>query len=454
MKKLLMFLLLCSTVFAIGAESGDIPTDENPDQPDTISNQARELILFDNKGFIFGSYMRVGLHMNSDANMLQGVGWWNVENGYNGQRFMNEGNYSEWLLAYESPRDDPSWWGGAYLRVAFDIPEFGEAWDNLSDENYGIILPEAFFRLGYSGQNWNFWLGRRYNEKVALNTMDYYVANLDGNGLGLENIKIGGNATMDFNWLFSYNSGNPVGSTGDELANLFTYPGKNTFGFVFRGIEAGPGSFTFYVVPSFQSGGEVATSSDEDTGIVDGTTNYPYGYGGFLTAKYELPHFFGVDGGTEFFASGGFGTGANQRADTDIDHYDVSDFSVLAGFQGYALVTDTISWRTTLYYEHRSYEELEKNFLSFGFRPLFRLAPIFGIQLEYDLEAAIDTGKLGNRITLAPTFLPRDGNTTSTLQIMPYITYGYGDFQGGDDIAVSDGNLNMFTWGIFGNVGF
>ncbi len=66
-----------------------------------ITNDPRELILFDNNGFIFGSYMRVGLHRNISANMIEGAGWWNVEYGYNGMRFMIEGNYSEWLFAYE-----------------------------------------------------------------------------------------------------------------------------------------------------------------------------------------------------------------------------------------------------------------------------------------------------------------------------------------------------------------
>ena len=395
--------------------------------------------------------MRVGLHRNIYANMMEGVGWWNVENGYNGMRFMNEGNYSEWLLAYESPRDDPSWWGGAYLRIAFDIPEFTAGWSSISNLVYGVIIPEAFFRLGYSDYSWNFWIGRRYNNKVAVNMMDYYIANLDGNGFGMEGISIGA-ASLDINWLYSYNNGDPIGSINDKLADLFTYPGKNTLAFVIRSLPAGPGKFTFIIAPSFQSGGTVAISEDGN-GVVDGTATYPYGGGGFLTAKYYLHGFFGLDGETEFYASGGFGSGANQLADTDLGNYGTSDFSVFTGFQGFVLVNETVSWRATLHYEHRSWET-DKNFLSFGFRPLFRLAPLFSIQLEYDLEAAIDTGKMGNRITLAPTFLPKNGDTTSSLQIMPYITYGYGDFQGGDGIAVSKGSKHKLTWGVFGNVGF
>jgi len=452
MKKiLLIFPVLLLALQTLGAETGEIVSNTKPKSSGLIPDEPRELILFNNNGFIFGSYMRVGLHRNADANMMEGFGWWNVENGYNGQRFMNEGNYSEWLLAYESPRDDPAWWGGAYLRIAFDIPEFSAAWANISGEDYGVILPEAFFRLGYNDKGWNFWLGRRYNDKVSLNMMDYYIANLDGNGFGIENVSIG-TATMDFNWLFSYDNGDPIGSTSDELANLFTYPGKNTWAFVFRGVKAGPGSFTFFVAPSLQSGGDVVDEVDDD-GTVDTTTHYSSGYGSFFTAKYYLPSFFGLKGETEIYASGGFGTGANQLADTDLYNYNTSDYSFFTGFQGFALVSDTISWRATLHYEHRSWET-DRNFLSFGFRPLFRVAPIFGIQLEYDLEAAMDTGKMGNRITLAPTFLPKYGDTTSSLQIMPYITYGYGDFQGGDGIAVSDGSLHKITWGVFGNVGF
>ena len=442
MKKILLIIaVLLYALLTLGAETGEIISNTNPGQSGIIPDEARELILFDNNGFIFGSYMRVGLHRNADANMMEGAGWWNVQNGYNGQRFMNEGNYNEWLMAYESPRDDPSWWGGAYLRIAFDIPEFSNAWANISGSDYGVILPEAFFRLGYSEKSWNFWLGRRYNDKVALNMMDYYIANLDGNGFGIENIEIG-TATMDFNWLFSYDPNAPISGTD------FTYPGKNTWAFVFRGVQTGPGTFTFFLAPSLQSGG----TAKIDTGSGP-TTDYDSGYGGFLTAKYYLHTFFGLEGETELYISGGFGSGANQNTDTNLSAYGVSDYSVFTGFQGFALVTDTISWRSTLHYEHRSWE-LDKNFLSFGFRPLFRVAPIFGIQLEYDLEVAMDTGKMGNRITLAPTFLPKYGDTTSSLQVMPYITYGYGDFQGGDGIAVSDGSLHKFSWGVFGNVGF
>lgn len=422
------------------------------DQTGNITDEARELILFDNDGFIFGSYMRVGLHENVSANMIEGAGMWNVENGYNGMRFMNEGNYNEWLLGYESPRDQGSWWGGAYFRVAFDIPEFAQGWSNLSEDDYGIILPEAFFRLGFAGQKWNLWLGRRYNEKVAINMMDYYVANLDGNGIGMEGIDIGA-ATLDINWLYSYNDGQAVGEVNDDISELFTYPGKNTLGLVIRGLDAGPGDFNFIVSPSFQSGGDVATDVDDSTGNVDDTTYYPYGGGGFLAVKYVLSDFFGMNGGNEFYASGGFGTGANQHADTDLDNYATDDYSVLVGMQGYALVTDSISWRATVHYEHRNWQT-NKNFMSLGFRPLFRVAPIFGIQLEYDFEAAFDTGQYVNRFTFAPTFLPRNGNTTSPLQVMAYVTYGYGDFTGEDNIAVSPGSKHGFTWGFFGNVGF
>jgi|GEM_PF-3049498 len=447
MKRFLLILpLLMLSGLMLSGETGEIVSNTDPSHSGIIPDEARELILFDSNGFIFGSYMRVGLHRNADANMMEGKSWWDVKNGYDGQRFMNEGNYSEWLFAYESPRNDPGWWGGAYLRLAFDIPEYPEAWANLSSENYGIILPEAFFRLGYGQKSWNFWLGRRYNDKVAINMMDYYVANLDGNGLGMENIEIG-DATLDINWLFSYNPNAEISGTD------FTYPGKNTWAFVFRGVKAGPGSFTFFVAPSFQSGGSVDDYNPDGEVTTPVVRYFDKGFGGFLTAKYLMSSFFGLEGETEFYASAGFGTGANQHSDTDLEHYDASDYSIFAGMQGFALATDTISWRTTLHYEHRSWET-DKNFLSFGFRPLFRVAPIFGIQLEYDLEAAMDTGMLGNRITLAPTFLPKNGNTTSSLQVSPYIAYGYGDFKGGDGIAVSSGSLHKFTWGVFGNVGF
>lgn len=451
-KVLILAIILVSVMQMLPAQEESSETEIPGGETGTADGQPREVILFDNNGFIFGAYMRVGLHQNTSANMIEGSGWWNVENGYNGMRFMNEGNYSEWLLAYESPRDDPDWWGGAYLRVAFDIPEFGQGWNNLSEDNYGIVLPEAFFRLGFGGRSWNFWLGRRYNEKVAVNMMDYYIANLDGNGIGMENIDIG-SAQMDINWLYSYNDGDPVGSDGDDMSGLFTYPGKNTLGLVLRGIDAGPGEFTFFIAPSFQSGGTVAISED-GSGNVDGTATYPYGGGGFFTVKYNLPTYFGLEGESSFYASGGFGTGATQHADTDLDNYAVDDYSVFAGFQGITLLTDTISWRATVHYEHRNYDPVEKNFLSVGFRPFFRVAPIFGFQFEYDFEAAFDTGKFVNRITFAPTFVPKNGNASSPLQIMPYITYGYGDFAGEDNIAVSDGSKHGFTWGIFGNVGF
>lgn len=410
-----------------------------------LPDEAREYILFSNNGFLFGSYMRVGLHQNTSMHLVEGAGLWNVENGYNGMRFMNEANYSEWLLAYESPRDDPDWWGGAYLRMAYDIPDFSGGWLNISQDSYGIILPEAFFRVGFSS-GWNIWLGRRYNDKVAINMMDYYVANLDANGVGVEGLNIG-SASLDVHWLFSYDPDAYMDT------NLFTHPGKQTLAFVFKRVKAGPGDFTFIIAPSYQSGG-VADLDVNDDGSLDNTPfTLNNSGGGFATAKYYFNSFFGLDGDIEFFVSSGFGTGANQNADTDIDDYALDDWSVFGGFQGYAIVNETVSWRMTAYYEHRSWET-EQNFISLGFRPLFKLTQIFGIQLEYDLEAAITTGKLLNRISLAPTFVPPGGDTTSGLQIMPYISYGYGDFEGGNSIAISDGSRHGVTFGVFGNVGF
>jgi hypothetical protein len=58
-----------------------------------------------------------------------------------------------------------------------------------------------------------------------------------------------------------------------------------------------------------------------------------------------------------------------------------------------------------------------------------------------------------NRVTLAPTFVPPGGDATSPLQVMPYVSYAYGDFVGGDVVAVQPGSRHGLTWGFFGNVG-
>ncbi len=119
----------------------------------------------------------------------------------------------------------------------------------------------------------------------------------------------------------------------------FTYPGKNTWTFVFRGVQTGPGTLTFFAAPSLQSCG----TADYDSGSGYVPTSFDSDYGGFLTVKYYLPTFFNLKGETEFYFSGSFGSGANQHADTDLDNCAVSDYSVFAGVQGFALVSNTIS---------------------------------------------------------------------------------------------------------------
>ena len=71
---------------------------------------------------------------------------------------------------------------------------------------------------------------------------------------------------------------------------------------------------------------------------------------------------------------------------------------------------------------------------------MFKQTDIFGWQLEYDFELAIDTGKMVNRITLAPTLVPIGGDVNSPVQIQAYVTYAYGDFVGGDVVAVEPGS--------------
>ncbi len=86
-------------------------------------------------------------------------------------------------------------------------------------------------------------------------------SNKGSKGLGMENISLG-SAAVDINWLFSYDPDAPVAGTD------FTYPGKNTWAFVLRSIEAGAGEFSFIIAPSFQSGG--TTEWDHDGDGVDG----------------------------------------------------------------------------------------------------------------------------------------------------------------------------------------
>lgn len=396
----------------------------------------RDFIIFENNGLVFASYLRAGMKLNYEGAMVEGGNPWNVVGGYNGMRFMNESNYNEWLLGYESDRENSSWWGAAYFRVAYDIPDFSRGWLEASN----IILPEAFFRMGYSGRSWNLWIGRRYNDKVAIAMMDYYVANLDGNGGGVENIALG-NASMDMHWLFSYdNDGNGVDQPdGDGNYNAFI--GKQTLAMHFKDIAAGDHSLSFILAPSILPGN-----------TIDGGPAYQTTGGAFFTMKYDRNCFFKLDGRSQTYASVGFGSGANQAADTNLDASGWEDWSVFAGFQGSGKVNETFSFMTTLHYEHRSYDAMT-DFLSFGLRPMFKVAPIFGLQFEYDLEVAFTTGAMVNRLTFAPTFTPVGGDVTSAVQMMPYITWGYGDFQGGDTIAIGDTDHGL-AFGIFGHVGF
>ena len=67
--------------------------------------KSREYIIYDSEGFIFGAYIRAAINMNIRTEAIDGALFWDVENGYNGMHFMNEGNYSEWLFAFETPED-------------------------------------------------------------------------------------------------------------------------------------------------------------------------------------------------------------------------------------------------------------------------------------------------------------------------------------------------------------
>ena len=397
------------------------------------TREDRDFIIFENNGFVFASYLRAGMMVNIEGAMVEGGNPWNVIGGYNGMRFMNESNYNEWLMGYESDRNDSSWWGAAYFRVAYDIPDFSQGWLEASN----IILPEAFFRMGFNDKDWNLWIGRRYNDKVAVNMMDYYIANLDGNGGGFENITLGG-AKLDAHWLFSYDNG--TGKKVDTGGTAFI--GKQTLALYFKDIAVGDHTLNFIVAPSILPGNTTASAGTFDTTA-----------GGFVTVKYNRTCFFTLDGYSETYASVGFGSGANQAVDTNLAASDWDDWSVFAGFQGAGRVNDTFSFMATLHYEHRSYDPSVNDFLSFGLRPMVKLAPIFGLQFEYDLETAITTGAMVNRITVAPTFTPPGGDVTSGVQMMPYITWGYGDFQGGDAVSIGSTDHGL-TFGIFGHVGF
>ena len=394
--------------------------------------------------------MAVGLNFNPDFNMLNNEGVWDVKGGYDGMRFANEGNYNEWLLGYESDRDG-AWWGGVYFRTAFQSPSFSAGWQIL--DNTSIVLPEAFMRLGFGDKGWNFWLGRRYNDKIALGMMDYYMSNLDADGFGVENISLGKFAILDFNLLFTYdNNATVIDPTNNSniLKNVFI--GKSTAAFVLRGINAGPGELKFIIAPTVQGGGKVEN------------VDIPYLGGAFLSARYDLGTFLtGNDGSFEFFGGYGFGSGANQAAATasivpdgpatTAPAFDIGDWSVLGGVQGNVSWTEDFSAMMTLYYEHRSWESM-KNFMSFGMRPMYKLTDIFGIQLEYDFEGAFDNSSYVNRFTLAPTFTPIGGGVKSGLQIFPYVAVGIGDFKGGDSVAFSNGGNVGMSWGVAGYAGF
>ena len=210
---LILFLFLtCTAALPLMAQEQAPRETINPAAP-------REYIIYDSGGFIFGAYLRAAINMNIRAEAIDGTLYWDVENGYNGMRFMNEGNYSEWLFAFETPEDErEKWWGGAYFRPAIDIPSFSYGWFNISDESYGLLIPEAYVRLGY-GSGVSFWAGRRYNTKIAVGMMDYNVANLDGNGVGVENINLW-SGSLNVHYLFSYDPTVTETATS-ETANSF-----------------------------------------------------------------------------------------------------------------------------------------------------------------------------------------------------------------------------------------
>ena len=60
MKKIVLLLTLTLCI-AFTVYAADV---------DMVNKDGRDFLLFSSNGFQFGSYMRVGLHQNADANMV------------------------------------------------------------------------------------------------------------------------------------------------------------------------------------------------------------------------------------------------------------------------------------------------------------------------------------------------------------------------------------------------
>lgn len=153
-------------------------------------------------GFSYSGYARGGISGNAQGEALAGNNQFTANGAYNQARFGNESNYSEHLFRFTGLGDE-MWWQ-ANTRIALDIPGFPQGWNNISDLDYGIILPEAYLRMGWNEKPVSVWVGNRYHDSIAIDMYDYYINDMSGAyGAGVDGIDLGA-ATLDTAYFMSY----------------------------------------------------------------------------------------------------------------------------------------------------------------------------------------------------------------------------------------------------------
>jgi len=375
------------------------------------------------EGFNYSGYMRGGVAGNAEGHAVPGANQMKADGAYNNSRFGNESNYSEHELSYTGYGDE-MWWKVA-TRIAFDFPGFPEGWHNLSDYGYGIIMPEAYVRMGWFDKSVSVWAGNRYNDSIAIDLYDYYINDLSSAyGVGVDGIDLN-RLTLDAAYLMSYNADDPT----ETLHSFVLHPH----------IPVGPGTFSFKAVPT------IATGTDGSKG------------GAILEATYGMNSFFGLlEGSTQIFGYYDFGTGIN---DVKYTYVDMDAYRAGGGVQGSAVFNEKWSMKTAAFVEARGNQNSEESadgvWTSFALRPYYAFTKTFGLTAEYDFDhfsyAADSTTSTVNRFTLAPTItLDSSGTVFSNPVIQFYMTYAVGDLdQTAAENVLLDGKDDMgFKYGV------
>ncbi|MBF9018032.1 MULTISPECIES: carbohydrate porin [unclassified Oceanispirochaeta] len=385
-------------------------------------------------GFSYSGYARGGIAGNARGEALGTANPFTANGAYSQARFANESNYSEHLFRFTG-LGDAMWWQ-INTRIALDIPGFPKGWNNISDLEYGIILPEAYIRMGWNEKPVSVWVGNRYHDSIGINMYDYYINDMSGAyGGGVDGIALG-SSTLDTGYFMAYGGSDNAAAVSPAIEREGTIHSL----MVRPHFSLGDNRLSFKVVPSF------ATGSDDAR------------YGGIFEADFEMSSFFGLaEGSTQFFGYYDLGTGVNN---SEYCYYETDAYRTGGGFQGGAEFSDKISMRTTVMIESRGNQDSASDgiWTAFAIRPYYGFTNMFGITFEYDLDYFIydDTSNdesMLNRFTLAPTLtIDSNGTVFSDPVIHAFVTYAIGDMDA--SVLLEDQDDQGFKYGLSFSVGW